>query len=436
MVKLRLAWAVVAAMAVSACNPGHPQPKSSLGPHPVLPAPAPQTFPVINVNSVAPWPAGAKPVAPSGFIVTRLAEDLHHPRWLYVLPNGDVLVAEGAPKPVPLDSVEHIVERYLDSKAGASTPSANDIILLRQGAATDRPILRTVFLSGLDQPFGMLLLNGWFYVGNTSGVWRFPYTDGETRIAAHGEKILDLPTGHHWTRNLAASADGKHIFVSVGSDSNIGEKGMAAERRRADILEIDPDGKNERVFASGLRNPNGMALAPGTKELWTVVNERDMLGDDLVPDYLTEVKAGGFYGWPWAYWGRHVDARVQPERPDMVARSLAPDYALGAHVAPLGLTFYTANAFPSHYQGGAFIGEHGSWNRVQSVGFKVVYVPFANGRPAGLPEDFLTGFMPDARTGVAFGRPVGVAVDRSGALLIVDDVGNIVWRVMPQRRGP
>jgi glucose/arabinose dehydrogenase len=410
---------------------GHPQPQSNVGAHPVLPAPAPQTIPTMNVNSIAPWPAGSAPQAPAGFVVTRYAENLHHPRWLYVLPNGDVLIAEAASPPVPLDSVEHVVQHWLDNKAGATPQSANDIILLRDTHGTGHPDVRTVFLSHLDQPFGMLLLNGTFYVGNTSGVVRFPYSENETQIAAAGQKILDLPTGHHWTRNLIASEDGSKILVAVGSDSNIAEKGLDAEKRRADILEINPDGTGERIYASGLRNPNGLAFEPATHALWAVVNERDQLGDDLVPDYLTSVKDGAFYGWPWAYWGQHVDSRVQPPRPDMVAKAIAPDYSLGTHVAPLGLAFYTADAFPAHYRGGAFVGEHGSWNRAALVGYKVVYVPFSDGKPSGLPEDFLTGFLPDPKTGVAYGRPVGVAVDKTGALLVADDVGNIVWRVAP-----
>jgi glucose/arabinose dehydrogenase len=422
-----------AALALAGCDSGHPAPKSSFGPHPTLPAPAPQTIPTINANSVAPWPAGKTPLARPGFKVSAFATGLKHPRWIYVLPNGDVLVAESASQSPPLDSVSNAVERWLDSKSGATAESANDIILLRDSNGDGKPDIRTVFLKGLDMPFGMLLLNGSFYVGNTSGVVRYPYKDGETAITAPGRKILDLPTGHHWTRNLIASPDGKKIYVAVGSDTNIAENGMAAEKRRADILEIDPDGTGERIYASGLRNPNGMGWEPVTHKLWVAVNERDMLGDDLVPDYMTSVKDGGFYGWPWAYWGQHVDERVQPQRPDMVAKSMPPDYALGPHTASLGLAFYTADAFPAHYQGGVFIGQHGSWNRAQMTGYKVVFVPFKDGKPAGPPEDFLTGFVPDIKTGVAHGRPVGVAVDKTGALLVADDVGNTIWRVTVAR---
>ncbi len=318
-----------------------------------------------------------------------------------------------------MNSIEGAVEHWLDTKNGSAPPSANQITLLRDTNGDGKPNMRTVFLKGLNQNFGMLLLNGWFYVANTDGVVRFPYKAGETQITAKGEKILDIPVGHHWTRNIVASEDGKKIYVTVGSGSNIADKGMEIEKRRADILEIDPDGSHERILASGLRNPNGADYEPVTHKLWVVVNERDQLGDDLVPDYLTSVTDGAFYGWPWSYWGQHVDTRVQPQNPAMVAKAIAPDYALGAHVAALGLAFYTANAFPEHYRGGTFIGEHGSWNRAQMSGYKVVYVPFRDGRPAGLPEDFLTGFHPDPkkRSGLwpsreCCGRPRGRAFGR------------------------
>jgi glucose/arabinose dehydrogenase len=420
-----------AALSIAACGNPHPPPKSSYGSHPDLPAPKAQFLPTLSVNSVERWPAGAAPKAPEGFTVTRFAENLHHPRWVYVLPNGDVLVAEAAPAAVPMNSPENIVEHWLDAKNGSAPPNANDIVLLRDTNGDGKPDVRTVFLKGLNQPFGMLLLNGSFYVGNTNGVMRFSYKDGETQITDAGQKILDLPTEHHWTRNLIASEDGKKIYVAVGSFTNIAEKGIANEKRRADILQINPDGSGERVLASGLRNPNGMDFEPTTHKLWVVVNERDLLGDDLVPDYLTSVKDGAFYGWPWSYWGNHVDVRVQPQNPQMVAKAIAPDYALSAHVAPLGMTFYKARVFPAHYQGGAFVGEHGSWNRAQKNGYKVVYVAFANGQPTGLPEDFLTDFLAPPDGDAAYGRPVGVTVAKDGALLVADDVGNIVWRVAP-----
>jgi glucose/arabinose dehydrogenase len=296
---------------------------------------------------------------------------------------------------------------------------------------------RFVFASNLNQPFGMLLLNGNFYIANTDSVWRFPYRDGDTRLEGPGEKILDLPAGgynNHWTRNLIANRAGTKLYVTVGSGSNVGENGIDSEFHRANILEFNPDGSGLRILASGLRNPNGLAFAPGTDTLWTVVNERDMLGNDLVPDYLTSIKNGGFYGWPYSYWGKNLDERVKPQRPDLVATAIAPDYALGSHVAALGLTFHTGDAFPQHFRGGAFIGEHGSWNRRPYSGYKVVYVPFRDGQPYGKPEDFITGFMPADRQGVAYGRPVGVAVDSTGALLIADDVGNTISRVAAERR--
>jgi glucose/arabinose dehydrogenase len=428
---LSLIFVAAAALSLTACDQGHPPPKSNFGTKPVLPAPAPQTIPTMGVNSVEAWPAGAAPKAPAGFTVTRYAENLKHPRWLYVLPNGDVLVAEAAPPLAAMNSIEGIVEHWLDKKNGSAPESANEITLLRDTNGDGKPDVRTVFLKGLNQNFGMLLLNGSFYVANTDGVVRYPYKDGETQITEPGKKILDIPVGHHWTRNLIASEDGTKIYVTVGSGSNIGDKGMEIEKRRADILEINPDGSGEKIYASGLRNPNGMGWNPVTHKLWAVVQERDQLGDDLVPDYMTSVTAGAFYGWPWSYWGKHVDARVQPQNPAKVATAIAPDYALGAHVAVLGFTFYTANAFPARYQGGAFIGEHGSWNRAQMTGYKVVFVPFQNGKPSGLPQDFLTGFLKGDGSDAAYGRPVGVTVAKDGALLVADDVGNIVWRVTP-----
>jgi glucose/arabinose dehydrogenase len=426
-------FVAAAALVLASCGNPHPPPKTNFGPHPVLPAPDPQTIPVMSVNSVQSWGPNEAPKAPAGFTVTRFAANLQHPRWIYVLPNGDVLVAEAAPPPTPIDGIENAVEHWLDAKNGSAPQSANQITLLRDANGDGIPDQRTVFLSGLNQNFGMLLLNGFFYVANTNGVWRYPYEEGETEITAKGEKILDLPVGHHWTRNLIASEDGKKIFVTVGSGSNIGDKGLDIEKRRADILEINPNGSDEQVYASGLRNPNGMGWEPVTHVLWVAVNERDQLGDDLVPDYMTGVKPGAFYGWPWSYWGQHVDSRVQPENPAMVAKAVAPDYALGAHTASLGLTFYTANAFPAHYRGGVFVGQHGSWNRAQKTGYKVVFIPFADGKPNGLPEDFLTGFLNPDGGGGAYGRPVGVTVAKDGALLVADDVGNIVWRVAPTK---
>jgi glucose/arabinose dehydrogenase len=387
----------------------------------------------LNFVAVEPWPKNKGPKAPPGFAVTRYAENLEHPRWMYRLPNGDILVSESATLPKgPDDPITQRLIGWLQRNSGAVAPSPNKIVLLRDADGDGVVDTETTFLTGLNQPFGIVLVGGHLYVANTDSVVRFPYKDGDTEITAKGEKILDLPAGgynNHWTRNVVANADGTKLYVTVGSGSNAGENGLDNEKRRADILEINPDGTGERVFASGLRNPNGLAFEPQTHVLWTAVNERDLLGDDLVPDYLTRVRAGDFYGWPYSYWGKHVDDRVSPARPDLVAKALAPDYALGAHTASLGLVFYDAAMFGAHFAGGAFIGQHGSWNRSYFSGYKVIFVPFKNGMPDGTPEDFLTGFMPEPNSGKAYGRPVGVAIDRTGALLVADDTGNIIWRV-------
>ncbi len=407
-----------------------------VGADPPLPQPDKSLIPTINFSQAEPWPAGKQPIVPDGFKIAPYASGLDHPRWLYVLPNGDVLVAEASTAPREPKSIGEMVQSWLQRRAGAVKPSADRITLLRGGRGGDFGG-RYTFLSDLHQPFGMLLLNDQFYVANTDGVWRFPYRDGDTHLEGEGQKILDLPAGgynNHWTRNIIANRDGTKLYVTVGSGSNVGENGIDNEFHRANILEINPDGSGLRVFASGIRNPNGLAFAPGTDVLWTVANERDMLGNDLVPDYLTSVKDGAFYGWPYSYWGKTIDERVKPPRPDLVATAIAPDYSLGSHVAALGLAFYTANAFPEHFRGGAFIGEHGSWNRRPFTGYKVVYVPFRDGKPDGKPEDFVTGFMPADQSGVTYGRPVGVAVDATGALLIADDVGDTVWRVAAKPR--
>jgi glucose/arabinose dehydrogenase len=420
------------AFLLAGCEKGQPESKASYGPHPVLPAPDKSLLPTANFSTAIPWPTDAKPAAPAGFDVTRYAVGLNHPRWIYMLPNGDVLVAESATLPKAPKSIMDRLQSWLERNNGSVMQSANRITLLRDSKGTGTVDLRTTFLSGLNQPFGMALIGNTFYVANTDGVWRYPYRTGDTQITAKGQKILDLPAGgynNHWTRNLLVSADGSKIFVTVGSGSNVGDNGIANEFHRANVLEINPDGSGLHIFASGIRNPNGLAYEPQTHVLWTVVNERDMLGDDLVPDYLTRVRDGDFYGWPYSYWGKHIDARVTPQRPDLVAKAIEPDYALGAHTAPLGLTFYTASAFPAHYHGGAFVGQHGSWNRRQYSGYKVIYIPFVNGMPNGMPEDFLTGFMADKANSIAYGRPVGVAVDRTGALLVADDTGDIIWRV-------
>ena len=409
--------------------------EATTGPNPQLAAPNPTLIPTVDIAPARGWAGGAKPVAAPGLEVSAFAAGLEHPRWVYVLPNGDVLVAEtNAPeRPEEFKGVKGRVMKKVMKRAGAAVPSANRITLVRDADGDGTPETRTAFLENLNSPFGMALVGETLYVANTDAVVAFPYRTGQTEIRAAGTKVADLPGGplnHHWTKNLIASRDGKRLYATVGSNSNAGENGLDKEERRAAILEIDPASGTSRVFASGLRNPNGLGWEPKTGALWTVVNERDELGSDLVPDYLTSVKDGAFYGWPWSYYGQHVDKRVQPERPDMVAKAVVPDYALGAHVAPLGFAFYESQLMP-RFQGGAFVGQHGSWNRRPLSGYNVVFVPFANGRPAGKPEVVLEGFV-DAE-GRALGRPVGVAVDRAGALLVADDVGNTVWRVTPRR---
>ena len=408
--------------------------QAGVGPHPTLPPPNPTLLPTVNIASAKGWPAGITPRAAAGLAVNAFATGLDHPRWLYVLPNGDVLVAETNAPPKPEDNKGlkgWLMKRFM-KRAGAGVPSANRITLLRDANGDGIAETRTVFLQGLSSPFGMTLVGNDFYVANTDELVRFPYHTGETQINEPAVKVLDLPAGrinHHWTKNVIASQDGSRLYVTIGSNSNVGENGMENEVNRAAIWEVDPATGRSRIFASGLRNPNGLAWQPQTGALWTTVNERDEIGSDLVPDYMTSVKDGAFYGWPYSYYGQHADTRVKPPRHDRVAKAIAPDYALGAHTASLGLVFYAGNLLPKRFTGGAFIGQHGSWNRQPRSGYKVIFVPFIDGHPAGIPEEILTGFV--NAQGEALGRPVGVAVDRTGALLVADDVGNSVWRVTP-----
>lgn len=425
---------------LSACNGGPPAapPEQGYGPNPALPPP--QTgagLPTVKIADAVGWPDGAAPAAPPDFVVTRYAEGLAHPRWMYRLPNGDVLVAEASTQPSRDGGLLGWARNQVQRSAGAIVESANRITLLRDGDGDGDVDATHVFLEGLNQPFGMALAGDRFYVANTDAVLRYRYTPGATRLEGPGERILQLPynpaNNGHWTRDLLLSRDGAKLYVTVGSVSNVPEdaEALALEERRAAILEINLDGSGERIFASGLRNPNGLAWNPHSGALWVAVNERDGLGDDLVPDYMTSVQDGGFYGWPWFYFGDRRDERV-PIPPNVRLRpGIMPDYALGAHTASLGLTFAEGETFPAPYRGGAFIGQHGSWNRSEFSGYKVVFVPFANGRPNGPPQDFLTGFLNADEE--AQGRPVGVAWDRTGALLVADDVGNIVWRVAPAR---
>jgi glucose/arabinose dehydrogenase len=402
------------------------------GPQPQWVSPNPTLIPTVNIAPARGWPAGVTPQAANGTRVVAFAAGLDHPRWLMVLPNGDVLVAETNAPARPDDSsgLRGFVMGLVMKRAGAAAPSADRITLLRDSQGSGVADVRSVLLEGLNAPFGMALVGTDLYVANTDAILRFPYTPGLTRITAPGMVVAKLPAGainHHWTKNLMASGDGRRLYVTVGSNSNVAERGMAAEAERAAIWEVDLATGAHRVYASGLRNPNGMAWAPGGA-LWTVVNERDEIGSDLVPDYLTAVQDGGFYGWPYSYFGSHPDVRVQPPRPELVATALVPDYALGPHTASLGLAGSAGNALPARFAQGMFIGQHGSWNRRPHSGYRVIFVPFDGARPTGAaPLDVLTGFLDGE--GQAYGRPVGVAVDRQGALLVADDVGNAVWRV-------
>lgn len=405
--------------------------RQDVGPNPTLPPPNPTLIPTLKIAPATGWPDATGPSPADDLAVRAFATGLDHPRWLAVLRNGDVLVAETNAPPRPDDGggIKGWFKARAMKKAGAATPSANRITLLRDANADGVAEVREAFIEGVNSPFGMALVGDALYVAATDALLKFPYRDGDTRVATRGEKIVDLPGGtlnHHWTKNVVASPDGKRLYVTVGSNSNVAENGIEAERERAAILEVDPAAKTYRVFASGLRNPNGIAW---TRDgvLWTVVNERDEIGSDLVPDYLTSVRDGAFYGWPYSYYGQHVDKRVKPPRPDLVARAVAPDYALGAHVAALGLAAADGARLPARYADGMFAGLHGSWNRRPPSGYKVIFVPFSNNKPSGEPLDVLTGFLDEA--GNARGRPVGVAIDRAGALLVADDVGNVVWRV-------
>ena len=416
-------------------------PQADVGPRPTLVEPVKTALPTVNVATASPWKEGQAPTPAAGLKLQAFATGLDHPRWLQVLPNGDVLVAEsnGPPRPDDGKGIKAWVQGLFMKRAGAGVPSANRITLLRDADGDGRAEVRQVFAQGLNSPFGMALVGDRFYVADTDAVLEFPYTAGQTQLTGPGRRLTDLPAGsinHHWTKSLIASPDGQHLYATVGSNSNVAENGIEAETGRAAIWEIDRASGAKRLFATGLRNPNGMAWMPasagqGGLVLWTVANERDELGSDLVPDYLTSVRDGAFYGWPYSWYGQHVDDRVQPPRPELVARAVAPDYALGAHVAALGLAAAASSPLPAQLPGaapgGVFIGMHGSWNRKPHSGYKVVYVGFADGRPQGLPVDVLTGFL--GADGQAHGRPVGVAIDKQGALLVADDVGNVVWRL-------
>ncbi|MET3454899.1 PQQ-dependent sugar dehydrogenase [Pseudomonas kilonensis] len=402
------------------------------GPAPKLPEPNKTLVPTVNIAEAIGWPQGAKPTPAQGLQVGAFAEGLDHPRWLYVLPNGDVLVAEtnAPPKPDDAKGIRGWVMKKVMGRAGAGVPSPNRITLLRDANHDGIAETRTVFLENLNSPFGMTLVGNDLYVADTDRLIRFPYKDGDTQIKAEPIKVVDLPGGtlnHHWTKNVIASRDGTKLYVTTGSNSNVAENGMEAEEGRAAIWEVDRTSGNHRIFASGLRNPNGLAWEPRSGALWTAVNERDEIGSDLVPDYITSVKDGAFYGWPYSYYGQHVDTRVEPQNPALVAKAIAPDYAVGPHTASLGLTFAEGSALPAPFTEGAFVGQHGSWNRKPHSGYKVIFVPFNGGKPVGQPVDVLTGFLNADEK--AQGRPVGVVIDKQGGLLVADDVGNKIWRV-------
>ncbi len=421
-------------LSLSTCGPEPIDPHRQIGPNPYLPPIHQYLLPPMHVAKIVGWKDGEAPTVPAGLQIDALAKDLKNPRSLYVLPNGDVLIVETGGPPAPISRPKEFVMNWIEKQAHSSTKPGNDIILVRQGGAGE-PALRTVFLDRLNSPFGVVLVGNDLYVANTDAVMRYHYETGQTKITDPGEKLCDLPGGpidHHWTKSLTASPDGAKLYAGVGSNSNITENGIEAEVGRASVWEIDRATGEHREFATGLRNPNGLQFEPQTHVLWAVVNERDELGPDLVPDYLTSVKDGAFYGWPYSYYGQHIDPRVMPQRPDLVAKAIPPDYALSSHVAPLGLVFYTGTSLPDHYRGGAFVGEHGSWDRSVMNGYKIVYVPFADGRPSGMAEDVVTGFLTDGDK--ARGRPVGLAIDNSGALLIADDTGNTVWRVSAASR--
>lgn len=418
-------------LALAGCQEKDFDIQSQVGPNPVLPAPNQYLFPPMKIAKVVGWSKGEKPTVASGLKVEALATGLESPRNLHVLPNGDILVVESrGPNLESPKRPKDLVMGFIMSFAHGEGKGGNRITLLRDADGDGAPEVRTIFLDHLYSPFGVALVGQDLYVANTDAIVRYPYLPGDTKITAPGTKLLDLPGGpidHHWTKSLVASPDGSRLYVGIGSNSNITENGIEAEKGRAAIWEVDRASGRARSFAEGLRNPNGLSFEPQTGVLWAVINERDELGPNLVPDYMTSVRDGGFYGWPYSYYGQHLDPRVKPQRPDLVARAIVPDYALSSHVAPLGMAFHAGDGLPPAYRSGAFVGEHGSWDRDRFNGYRVVFIPFAKGRPAGKAQDVLTGFLNDR--GEARGRPVGVAIDKTGALLVADDTGGTVWRV-------
>jgi glucose/arabinose dehydrogenase len=431
--RLQRLFFVLALTSISGCAATARLPLSSgFGPQPQLPSPNPSLIPTVNVVTAKGWPADGKPIAAEGTSVDAFARGLDHPRWLYVLPNGDVLVAETNAPPRPQDGrgIKGWFFKRFQKKAGGAVPSANRITLLRDTNGDGVADVRSVLLANLHSPFGMVLAADVLYVANSDAIVKFPYAEGQTQITAAGTKVIDLPAGpinHHWTKNVVALPDGSKLYVSVGSNSNVAENGIENETARAAIWEVNPRTGEHRIFGAGLRNPVGMAFEPEGGALWVAVNERDELGSDLVPDYMTAVRDGAFYGWPYSYYGAHIDKRVKPQRPDLVATAVVPDYALGPHTASLGLAYARETTLPAQFRHGMFVAQHGSWNRKPRSGYRVIFVPFSGATPSGLPLDVLTGFVKD--NGDAMGRPVGVAIDKKGAVLVADDVGNTVWRI-------
>jgi glucose/arabinose dehydrogenase len=436
--KPRTILSFAACLVLAACGSRQDIDKSTqYGPQPNLPEPSRGLLPRMHVPKVVGWAQGETPTVPQGFRIEAIATGLANPRNVYPLANGDLLVIESKKTAKePIERPKRPVMDWVEARAhgGSGGGPSNRILLLRDSNGDGKPDAQSVLIDHLDSPFGVVLVGNALYVADTDAILRFPFQAGQTSVGGAPVKVIDLPAGpinHHWTKSLAASPDGTRLYVGVGSNSNAMERGIEAETNRAAVWEVDPSTGAFKVFARGLRNPNGLTFYPGSDVLWTVVNERDELGPNLVPDYMTSVKRGAFYGWPYSYWGQHEDARVRPQAPELVKSAIPPDYGLSSHVAPLGLAFYTGSAFPAQFQGGAFVGEHGSWNRSDLNGYKVVFIRFEGGRPVGQPMEFVTDFVKD---GQARGRPVGVAVDRSGALIVADDVGNTVWRVTREGR--
>ena len=420
----------VAALALAGCSKETIDPSRQIGANPFLPEPHQYLFPPMSLAQPAKWPSGKMPTVPAGFTVERFASNLASPRRVLGLENGDVLVVEsGGPGIEGVSRPKNLIFKLLMGGTHTDVKPGNDLVLLRDTDGDGKADQRKVLATKLDSPFGIVVHGGYLYVAETGAILRWDFAPGQSSLGKP-VKLTDLPKGeidHHWTKDLAISPDGSRLYAGVGSNSNITERGLEAEIGRAAIWEVHPEDGAKRIYAEGLRNPNGLTFNPTSGELWAVVNERDELGNDLVPDYMTSVKPGAFYGWPWSYYGQHVDKRVKPERPDMVARAIAPDYALSSHVAALGLVFENGSGFPAQFKGGAFIGEHGSWDRTVPNGYQVAFVPFSGGKPNGKAVTFLGGFVgPDHAT---YGRPVGLTWDSTGALLVADDVGNTVWRI-------